>query len=262
MALWKCRAGSVIRRDTFPPLGRCMRRHMRGFVCMAGAPIANAGSFSRGPQGPRITSAGPARPNQEHTVHFAQRQRRKHAPDCFQFNSPEDIRRGLYAEATRTPSRTHGGRTRLHDYDEQQIWIHELDVAQMYVDHQWPVDLWEHRNQAIRDSVGCPYRWPRRNMGLGTNAFRPQDAILQNLLVDVWNHHMRRDENDACGAIPRTKEEWPILSDEQIWRESHMPRVDKVPDANQMSRIWNYVPPRAGRSRFQESRHQASQSSG
>ena len=72
---------------------------------------------------------------------------------------------------------------------------------------------------------------------------------------------MRRDENDACGAIPRTREEWPILFDEQIWRESHMPRVDKVPDANQMSRIWNYVPPRAGRSRFQESRHQASQSS-
>ena len=48
---------------------------------------------------------------------------------------------------------------------------------------------------------------------------------------------------------------------EQIWRERHMPRVDKVPDANQMFRIWNYVPPRAGRSRFQESRHQASQSS-
>ena len=53
---------------------------------------------------------------------------------AFQLNSPEDIRRGLYAEATRTPSRTYGGRIRLHEYDEQQIWIHELDITQMYVD--------------------------------------------------------------------------------------------------------------------------------
>ena len=54
---------------------------------------------------------------------------------AFQLNSREDISRGLYAKATRIPSRTYGGRTRLHDYDEQQIWIHELDIATMYVDH-------------------------------------------------------------------------------------------------------------------------------
>ena len=73
---------------------------------------------------------------------------------AFQLNSAEDIRRGFFAEATRTPSRTYGGRTRLHNYDEQQIWIHEQDITQMYVNHHWPVDLWEHKNQAIRDSVG------------------------------------------------------------------------------------------------------------
>ena len=181
---------------------------------------------------------------------------------AFQLNSPEDIRRGFYVEATRTPSRTYGGRTQLHNYDEQQIWIHKNDIIQMYVNHRWPVDVWEHKNQAIKDSVGCPYRWPRTNMGLGHSGFRPQDAILQNPLVDVWKHHMRRDDNDACGAIPRTQDEWPMLSEDEIRRERDMPRVEKVPDAGQMARIWNYVPPRAGRTRFQESRHQASQSSG
>ena len=159
-------------------------------------------------------------------------------------------------------SRTYGGRTRLHDSDEQQIWIDKRDIATMYVNHKWPVDLWKHKLQAIRDSVGEAYRWPRTSMALGTNSFKPQDAILQHPLVDVWNHHMRRDENDSCGAIPRTRTEWPVLSDEQIWNERNMPQVSKVPDPSQMARIWNYVPPRAGPPRFQESSRQSSQSSG
>ena len=105
-------------------------------------------------------------------------------------------------------------------------------------------------------------------MALGTNSFRPQDAVLQNPPVDVWNHHMRRDDNDSCGALPRERDEWPILSDEQIWTESNTPRVSRTPDPRQMARVWNYVsplnyvPPRAGPSRFQEPRQQASQSSG
>ena len=103
----------------------------------------------------------------------------------FQLRSAEDIRKGNYALPTRTPSRSFGGRTRLHDYDEQQIWFDKRDIASMYVNQTWPVDLWEHKVQAIRDSVGEAYRWPRTNMALGTNSFRPQDAVLQNPTVDV-----------------------------------------------------------------------------
>ena len=52
---------------------------------------------------------------------------------------------------------------------------------------------------------------------------------------------MRRDDTDACGAIPRHKEEWPVLSDEQIWHESQMLNLDKAADPAQMNRIWNYA---------------------
>ena len=116
-----------------------------------------------------------------------------------------------------------------------------------------------HRRAHAADCFPVQIGRGHSNMGLGTNAVRPQDAVLQNPLVDVWHHHMRRDENDSCGAIPRTRDEWPILSDEQIWTESNMSRVSKVPDPRQMTRIWNYVPPRAGPSRLQESRRQVSQ---
>ena len=73
---------------------------------------------------------------------------------------------------------------------------------------------------------------------------------------------MRRDDNDACGAIPRKRGEWPELSADEIKREQGMPRIEKVPEPAQMARAWNYAPERAGNSRFKESRYQASQSSG
>ena len=76
--------------------------------------------------------------------------------------------------------------------------------------------------------MGETYRWPRTNMAMGTNSFKPQDAILQNPLVDVWHHHMRRDENDLCGAIPRTRTEWRVFSDELIWNERNMPQVSSA----------------------------------
>ena len=72
--------------------------------------------------------------------------------------------------------------------------------------------------------------------------------------------HMRRDDNDACGAIPRHPEEWPELSDEQIWHESNLPNLDKAADLTQMNRIWNYAPHRAGPSCYKA--NQSSQSSG
>ena len=101
----------------------------------------------------------------------------------------------------------------------------------MYVAHHWPVDLWEHKDKDIQNSVGIPYRWPRTNQGLGQNELRPQDPILQIPEVNYWDHHMRRDDNDACGAIPRKREDWPELSAEEIQQEKGMPRIEKVLDA-------------------------------
>ena len=136
----------------------------------------------------------------------------------------------------------------------------EQDIAQVDVHQDWPPNLWLHSVQAIRDSAGEPYCWPRINKTSGKNAYRPQDAVLSSPTVDVWNHHMRRDDTDACGAIPRHREEWPMLSDEQIWHESQMPNLDKAADPAQMNRIWNYAPHRAGPSRYKAD--QSSQSSG
>ena len=127
----------------------------------------------------------------------------------------------------------------MYPGDERALWIHEKDIAQLEVHQDMPPNLWLHSVQAIRDSVGEPYCWPRINKTSGKNAYRPQDAVLSSPTVDVWNHHMRRDDTDACGAIPRHKEEWPVLSDEQIWHENQMPHLDKATDPTQMNRIWN-----------------------
>ena len=75
---------------------------------------------------------------------------------AFQVRSAEDIRQGLYAVATRTPSRTYGCRTRLHDSVEQQIWIDRRDIATMYVEHTWPVDFWEHKSKPSEIRWGKP----------------------------------------------------------------------------------------------------------
>ena len=147
----------------------------------------------------------------------------------------------------------------MHPSDERAIWTHEQDIAQVEVHQDMPPNLWLHPEQAIRDSVGEPYRWPLINK---TSDVRQKVALLSSPTVDVWNHHMRRDDNDACGAIPRHPEEWPELSDEQIWHESNLPNLDKAADLTQMNRIWKYAyaPHRAGPSRYNA--NQSSQSSG
>ena len=126
-----------------------------------------------------------------------------------------------------------------------------------------PPNLWLHTNVAIRDSVGQPYRWERTNKTPGRNSHKAQDPVLGSPLVDVWNHYMRRDSSDACTAIPRSVTEWPVLSDEQIEHESHLPNLDKAADTAQMTRLWNaprYAPQRAAPSRYKA--NQSSQSSG
>ena len=153
---------------------------------------------------------------------------------AFQLCSREDIQHGTYVMATRIPGRSYGGRTQLHPSDERAIWTHEQDIAEMEVHQDMPPNLWLHSEQAIRDSVGEPYRWPLINK---TSDVRQKVALLSSPTVDVWNHHMRRDDNDACGAIPRHPEEWPELSDEQLWHESTLPNLDKAADLTQMKRI-------------------------
>ena len=145
----------------------------------------------------------------------------------------------------------------------RSLWIHDQDIAQIDVPQVLPPNLWLHSDQAIRDTVGQPYRWERTNKTPGRKSHKAQDAVLGSPLVDVWNHHMRRDSSDACTAIPRFVDEWPVLSDEQIEHESQMPNLDKAADVAQMNRLWNaprYAPQRAVPSRYKA--NQSSQSSG
>ena len=185
---------------------------------------------------------------------------------AFQLCAPRQIAGGDYTIATRAPQRTYGNRKHLLPADERALWIHAKDKATHEVPQDFPPNLWLHKDPAVRNTVGEPYSWPRVNKTPGQTSLKGVDPILGSPCCDVWSHHMRRDRKDACTAIPRDVEEWPPLSDEQLYQESQMEPLSIAADLAQLSRIWHtgyrYAPPREGPSRWEASQSQSSGSTG